>query len=523
MVGAKAEPLALIMVFFIVSGSLNLYENSQELALESFDMMYSDNTEGKANFSSSGNSGVAISGEPAHIGDLLGASLLVSNSGNSTGMASLNLEDTQTGEIFSGTFVEIGPGSTREVSASFSPSLNGSNYYSWWVSMPEGEGPESLSGQFSVHVSAKQSLLLTIDTYQWDSESGLEVEASVYLSQGLSRILGVGISVATQGNPTLLQMITIEADPGRRSLDLYLGHPVADSIIIELIPDGWSTASNSVNVSQISVEMPIVEISSLEITSQITPPEPTPGDPVVVTVSITNNGVHRADRGKIRVISITDRQVLAESSSQFVSSGATVSNDIVIPSWPDGDRVDLEVQWLSGQNTKIEYLLVDSKPENSGLTTPFDLLSATYGAIGGVLAILLGTLVWRGVANRTPSISKIKLRETKEEKETRSKLDKRELSCAFCDQRLMVPLGHKGAVKCPSCTMEFQVGVGEEEVVKTLENGGEIINDQDYHVSRSNEDTLNCPECDQALKVPIERRPVLSRCPVCKTEFMAET
>ena len=31
MVGAKVEPLALIMVFVIVSGSLNLYENSQEL------------------------------------------------------------------------------------------------------------------------------------------------------------------------------------------------------------------------------------------------------------------------------------------------------------------------------------------------------------------------------------------------------------------------------------------------------------------------------------------------------------
>ena len=89
--------------------------------------------------------------------------------------------------------------------------------------MPEGEGPESLSGQFSVHVSAKQSLLLTIDTYQWDSESGLEVEASVYLSQGLSRILEVGISVATQGNPTLLQIITIEADPWKEDVGNILG------------------------------------------------------------------------------------------------------------------------------------------------------------------------------------------------------------------------------------------------------------------------------------------------------------
>ena len=89
---------------------------------------------------------MAISGEPAHIGDQLGATLLVSNSGNSSGMASLNLEDKQTGDIFSGQYVEIGPGSTREVNAIFTPSSNGSNSYSWWVSMPEGEGPETLSG-----------------------------------------------------------------------------------------------------------------------------------------------------------------------------------------------------------------------------------------------------------------------------------------------------------------------------------------------------------------------------------------
>ena len=102
MVGAKANPLALIMAIVIVSGSLNLYDNPQELVSENFDIMYSGETEGVANFSSSGNSGVAISGEPAHIGDLLAASLLVSNSGNSTGSASLNLEDLQTGDIFSG-------------------------------------------------------------------------------------------------------------------------------------------------------------------------------------------------------------------------------------------------------------------------------------------------------------------------------------------------------------------------------------------------------------------------------------
>ena len=41
-------------------------------------------------------------------------------------------------------------------------------------------------------------------------------------------------------------------------------------------------------------------------------------------------------------------------------------------------------------------------------------------------------------------------------------------------------------------------------------------------VSVSSDDFLQCPDCGQTLKVPIERRPVRSRCPVCKLEFMAE-
>ena len=71
--------------------------------------------------------------------------------------------------------------------------------------------------------------------------------------------------------------------------------------------------------------------------------------------------------------------------------------------------------------------------------------------------------------------------------------------------------------------MEFNVGALEEKEVKPQDNDRGITAHQDYQVSRSSEDNLNCPECDQALRVPIERRPVLSRCPVCKTEFMADT
>ena len=61
--------------------------------------------------------------------------------------------------------------------------------------------------------------------------------------------------------------------------------------------------------------------------------------------------------------------------------------------------------------------------------------------------------------------------------------------------------------RCPSCSMEFVVGEQDKP---------------SHPVVRSSEDTLNCPECNQALRVKMENRPAMSRCPLCKTEFMAE-
>ena len=50
----------------------------------------------------------------------------------------------------------------------------------------------------------------------------------------------------------------------------------------------------------------------------------------------------------------------------------------------------------------------------------------------------------------------------------------------------MVPEGHEGAVKCPSCTMEF--------VVSEIDNEAQVV--------KSSGPNLNCPECEQTLRVP---------------------
>ena len=76
---------------------------------------------------------------------------------------------------------------------------------------------------------------------------------------------------------------------------------------------------------------------------------------------------------------------------------------------------------------------------------------------------------------------------------------------------------------------QFQVGVSdlaseeleeetrEDEQEQTNQNPGPLK----ILTSSSSEEILSCPSCEQRLKVPMDRRPVMSRCPACRAEFMA--
>jgi uncharacterized C2H2 Zn-finger protein len=90
---------------------------------------------------------------------------------------------------------------------------------------------------------------------------------------------------------------------------------------------------------------------------------------------------------------------------------------------------------------------------------------------------------------------------------------------------LNIPSTHEGLVKCPACTMQFSqsesVDIKEEKSSPIPKVSDQINNDLALE-SYSESDLLPCPRCEQTLRVPLDKRPIRSRCPACRAEFIAK-
>ncbi len=486
-----------------------------------------DQTSSLANLTIAGGSGVAIVGEPTHVGDNLLVSVLVSNRGSDTGSAVLNLENTNSGFVVSGNQVEITSGSSREVSVTFSPETNGSLSHHWWLTSSDSQVDASLNGDFVVEVYQPQSTEVSVESYEWSLEGGLSIDASMTLSSGRSRPLLLEISKEHHDVRSLMQSFTVELDPGRRSITIELGHPEAEAIFLELIPQSWVADTSFANSTYISLIAPSPEPSVSFVVS--TPELPEAGEKVLIEFLLSNDGNSATSAGKARLVLSSDHTILSETSVPSVPSQGSFSSVMEIPAWPDGNVVDFDLEWMMGEVLATSSVSIESEPEAGGFELPFDSIAAIYGALAGIAVILAARVTWRTVSSRTPSTARGGLRAPREPRTSRGEQAKREVSCPHCEQRLNVPASHSGEVKCPACTMQFEVGGADSQPtvsdrIPEAEDRAPIPDPQipANRVSRSSDDLLQCPDCGQTLRVPIERRPVRSRCPVCKLEFMAE-
>ena len=62
-----------------------------------------------------------------------------------------------------------------------------------------------------------------------------------------------------------------------------------------------------------------------------------------------------------------------------------------ISEWIERDNVDVEVQWSSDGVISTRIYSIESNIDDQGLELPFDILTAGYGILAGILIILVGT------------------------------------------------------------------------------------------------------------------------------------
>ena len=80
-----AMSIAIILLSSMASHSFS----TNQLEFSRIGTKYSDEPTNSTNFTSSGGSGLAVSGEPGYVGDTLTASMMVTNSGNVSASVSL--------------------------------------------------------------------------------------------------------------------------------------------------------------------------------------------------------------------------------------------------------------------------------------------------------------------------------------------------------------------------------------------------------------------------------------------------
>ena len=488
-------------------------------------------------FTPAGATDVAVVGEPVHVGDELTASILVHNRGSETGSVRLVLNDSNGLSLSQGEHIAISPGSSREVSASLVPTSAGTTSMSWEVVSDDGGVSSQLRGSLDLLVYEAQSLDLNFGEADWTLAGGLNSQISVALSAGDSRDVNISVSLGFQGVDNEVQRFTVTLDPGLREIYLDLGGPQADSLSVTIEPRGWTTFNSPANLTwQVDLAAPSIS-PSVEL-GPLDPEKPEPGQSVSLPYWLNNSGDTKTLPGELRVVRTSNGMLLAERTVSTVSASGSSSGTVEIDLWPDSQIIEVEVIWFMDGSAVSEPLFVESSVQGGDrLTLPFDIMAAFYGALSGFAVVLVGVIAWRTVSERTPSTEggggKV-LRDSRITRRLENAPSKREVLCPGCEQRLNIPSEHTGTVRCPACTTQFSTETDYDDLTAPPPNDALPQNPEfseappdsepipSWPVARSTEEILSCPECDQRLRIQLERRPVHSRCPACRTEFMAE-
>ena len=254
-----------------------------------------------------------------------------------------------------------------------------------------------------------------------------------------------------------------------------------------------------------------------------------------MTFTLTNSGGGSSLEGDLTLVDTKhDGEVLWVKTAPLLESGTSVSDTIYLEAWPDDALVDLSLIWHTSDSKNSGFMSFTSQSlESSESGNTVDWVAIVYGALAGLLIGLVTRTVMRARAGEPLLSRRERGGRAAKPKKTKSKsIDQKvEVACPACDQRLRVPSTFSGTARCPACAQTFPVeaieeieqdDVGhfsEEETSQLVDE--DIVDEEQEKQSSSSSDVIHCPDCEQKLKVPYNRRPVRARCPACKCEFLA--
>ena len=478
------------------------------------------------NFTSAGAANLVLLGQPAHVGDELIASILIHNQGVNTNSVQLELMKNDGSIIALGDLVSISPGSSREVSASFTRLISGSQSIKWAILSSNGGVDISLNGTSYLEIQESQEIVNDIEQISWTLQDGLNLDVSISLSSGLNRSVTVSVLMKSGNDYSLYQVFNVDLNPGIRSLNLDLAHPDASRLKLVVSAEGWVSLNGDAEII-IELSPPLI-IPSIMITN-IFPQSISMGDTVSIGYTLQNSGDERSLSGLLRVVGIADDIVFSERSIPAINGGNNVSGIIEITSWEYSQTTDIKFIWTMDKlSTTNQTSIVIESGSSTSFTLPFNIYAALYGALSGLAIVMASLVVFRVAFQKTPStlssLSRKKFSDKGKVSSFRSD-EKKEVSCPSCSQRLNIPSTHNGTVKCPACTMQFSqsetIGVKSDNS-SLISDESEVPNNDLALVSYSENDLLSCPQCEQTLRVPLDKRPIRSRCPACRAEFTAK-
>jgi len=345
----------------------------------------------------------------------------------------------------------------------------------------------------------------------WDAETGVSMEWSVTLGEGVDRLVRIRIGYFDSGDVYLLDY-DVTLTPGVTSGSLVLGFVDADRVSVRADAIDWMEAFGpSSNSKSVPSERPIYRISMSELAS---PSRPTAGQDATVQVTLSNTGDVSGVAGEILLLG-EDRTLYATLSTDALDAGESTTMSFTLD-WPEGTRVKLEAVWAVG-GEQLTTLGSFTSAEAAVVEDAFEF--PWVGLLGGIAlagAVVAAVRIRQNQALKPSSKSKSKSKiKPKKTAETVASDVKIQIGCPECARQLRVPASYTGSVRCPDCSNRFEVegtSAEEEEEPEEVEEEEVEIVDEKVEVS--------CPECAQSLRVPSDYAGSV-RCPACEHVFKA--